>query len=319
VTTPRIVSLLPSATEIVCALGLRDALVGVSHECDFPADVVGLPVLTRSKLDAERPSAEIDRDIKSMVGSGLGIYAIDVDALRALKPDLIVTQDQCEVCAVSYADVRAAVCELTDVATEIVSLRPERLDDVWRDVEPGAAAAGVAARGRTVADDLRARIAALARRTESLPRARLACLEWLDPLMAAGNWVPDLASAAGAICELATPGSHSPWLDFEALVADRPDVLCAMPCGFTLERSHDELAALLGDPRWQELPAVRSGRVFAVDGSSYFNRPGPRLVESAEILAALLHPDTFDHLLPEGAARRVAGRAMTNEAASAPT
>jgi iron complex transport system substrate-binding protein len=303
---PRIVSLLPSATEIVCALGLRESLVGVSHECDFPADVVGLPVLTRSKLDAGRPSAEIDRDIKNLVGSGLGIYEIDVEMLRSLRPDLIVTQDQCDVCAVSYADVRAAVCELTDVATEIVSLRPARLDDVWRDVETVAAAAGITSRGTSVADALRARIAALAARTAGLAQPRLTCLEWLEPLMAAGNWVPDLAAAAGADCELAAAGAHSPWLELAAVLADRPDVLCAMPCGFTLERSHRELAELLDDPRWQELPAVRSGRVFAVDGSAYFNRPGPRLVESAEILAALVHPDELGGLLSAGAVRQVA-------------
>jgi iron complex transport system substrate-binding protein len=296
----RIVSLLPSATEIVCALGLRDALVGVSHECDFPADVVGLPVLTRAKLDASRPSADIDRDVRALLAEGLGVYTIDVDALRDLRPDLIVTQDQCDVCAVSYGEVQKAVRTIAHPGTEIVSLRPSRLDDVWRDVETVATAAGVAARGREVADALRARIAGLAERTAPLPRQRLACLEWFSPLMAAGNWVPDLAVAAGAICDLAAAGTHSSWLEWQALVDDRPEVLCAMPCGFTLERTLDELSTLLREPRWQELPAVRAGRVFAVDGSSYFNRPGPRLVESAEILAGILHPGTLGHLVPRG-------------------
>ncbi len=305
----RIVSLLPSATEIVCALGLRDALVGVSHECDFPAGVAGLPVLTSAKLDASRTSGEIDRDVRKLLEQGLGIYRIDVDALRTLAPDLIVTQDQCDVCAVSYGDVQTAVRAIARPGTEIVSLRPSRLDDVWRDVETVADAAGVASRGHDLATALRSRVTDLAERTARLPKERLACLEWFTPLMAAGNWVPDLAAAAGATCELAEPGAHSSWLDWQALVDARPDVLCAMPCGFTLSRTVGELRDLLREPRWQDIPAVRSGRVFALDGSSYFNRPGPRLAESAEILAGVLHPADLGHLVPDGAARRVAGDA----------
>lgn len=303
----RIVSLLPSATEIVCALGLRSSLVGVSHECDYPHDVVGLPVLTRAKLDASRDSGSIDRDVRHLVADGLGVYTIEVDLLRELRPDLIVTQDQCDVCAVSYTDVCAAVREIAQPGTEIVSLRPSRLDDVWRDVETVAAAAGIAAHGQAVASALRERVAALAARTADLEHPRLACLEWFAPLMAAGNWVPDLAAAAGGICELTRPGAHSSWLEWPALVEDRPDVLCAMPCGFTLERTARELATLLREPRWRDLPAVRSGRVFALDGSSYFNRPGPRLVESAEILAAVLHPSELGRLAPPGAVLEIAG------------
>lgn len=306
----RVVSLLPSATEIVCSLGLRDSLVGVSHECDYPADVVGLPVLTRAKLDASRPSVDIDRDVRSLLSGGLGIYAIDVDTLGRLKPDLIVTQDQCDVCAVSYGEVQAAVRALAHPGTTIVSLRPSRLDEVWRDIETVAEAAGVAERGRSVANALRERVALLTDRTAKAPKQRLACIEWLAPLMAAGNWVPDLAAAAGAICELAQPGAHSGWLDWESLVDDRPDVLCAMPCGFTLERTVDELTELLREPRWQVLPAVRDGRIFAVDGSSYFNRPGPRLAESAEILAGILHPAELGHLVPRGAVQQITADAV---------
>lgn len=309
----RIVSLLPSATEIVCALGLRDALVGVSHECDHPADVVGLPVLTAPKLDPRGTSRAIDDDIRGLVAAGLGVYAIDATLLEELRPDLIVTQDQCDVCAVAYRDVVDAVRRLAHPSTEIVSLRPGRLDDVWRDVETVAAAAGVADRGREVADRLRARVAALEARTASLPRPRIACLEWFDPLMAAGNWVPDLIAAAGGSGGLAASGAHSSWLEWDALVADRPDVLCAMPCGFSLDRTVAELAVMLQEPRWQLLPAVRDGRVFAVDGSSYFNRPGPRLVESAEILAAILHPAELASLAPPGAVAPV--RVVTRAAA----
>jgi len=301
----RIVSLLPSATEIVCALGLRDHLVGVSHECDHPADVVGLPILTAPKLDPGKASRAIDDDIRALVSAGLGVYAIDTARLAELAPDLIVTQDQCDVCAVSYADVTAAVRMLARSSTEIVSLRPNRLDDVWRDVETVASAAGVATRGRSTADGLRARITALGERTARLERPRLSCLEWFDPLMAAGNWVPDLAAAAGAVCTLVAPGAHSSWLEWDALVEDRPDVVCGMPCGFSLARTVNELDLLLREPRWQLLPAVRSGRVYAVDGSSYFNRPGPRLVESAAILAGILHPVECGDVLPRDAVVQV--------------
>jgi iron complex transport system substrate-binding protein len=301
----RIVSLLPSATEIVCALGLRDQLVGVSHECDFPQSVVGLPKLTAAKIDAERPSAEIDRDIRKLVESGLGVYRMNAELLAELKPDLIVTQDQCEVCAVSFSDVLRATRELVGLDVRIVSLRPSRLEDVWIDIETVAEAAGCAARGAELTRALRNRLAALERRTRRLARPRIACLEWLDPLMAAGNWVPDLVELAGGAYDLVDSGAHSAWLDWQRLAASSPDVLCAMPCGFGLDRTRTEITALLREPRWATLPAVSSGRIFAVDASAYFNRPGPRLVESAEILAAILHPEECGDLLPNGAAVRV--------------
>ncbi|MEW6270468.1 MAG: cobalamin-binding protein [Thermodesulfobacteriota bacterium] len=299
--TPRIVSLLPSATEIVCALGLRDHLVGVSHECDFPPDVVGLPVVTASKVDVARRSEQIDADIRALVMSGLGVYTIDAERLAALAPDLIVTQDQCDVCAVPYAEVVAATRALVGSGTQIVSLRPSRLEDVWRDVETVATAAGIAAHGRGVADQLRGAVAELRERTGGLPRPRLACIEWLDPLMAAGNWLPDLADAAGASYQLAAAGTHSGRLEWQTLVDARPDVVCVMPCGFSLARTVTELETRLTEERWRMLPAVRAGRVYAVDGSAYFNRPGPRLVESARILAGICHPDELAGLLPPGA------------------
>jgi iron complex transport system substrate-binding protein len=306
---PRIVSLLPSATEIVCGLGLRADLVGVSHECDHPADVVGLPVVTRAKIDPRRSSREIDDDIRALVQAGLGVYEIDTERLEELAPDLIVTQDQCDVCAVSYEDVVAAVKELTGTNAEIVSLRPSRLADVWDDVRRVAAAAGVAQRGHDLANDLGERMVALGRRTRGLARVRIACLEWLDPLMAAGNWVPELVEIAGGSSDLAAAGRHSPWLDFAAVASLDPEVVCAMPCGFDLPRTARELAGLLRDPRWRELGAIRAGRCFAVDGNAYFNRPGPRLVESAEILAGLLHPAECGSLAPAYAVERVAAPA----------
>jgi iron complex transport system substrate-binding protein len=304
---PRIVSLLPGATEIVCALGLRENLVGVSHECDFPPDVRGLPVVTAPEIDPGCTSREIDRALRERLAAGLSIYRVDEPLLASLAPDLIVTQDQCEVCAVSPRQVLEAIRRIAGGATEILSLRPSRLADVWDDVERVAGAAGVAGRGHDLAEALRARVAALAAATARVgSRPRLACIEWLDPLMVAGNWVPELAAAAGAESLLATAGAHSPWLEWSALEASAPEVLCAMPCGFGLAQTRREIADLVAEPRWQSLPAIRRGRVYAVDGNAYFNRPGPRLVESAEILAGLVHPDAFGHLVPTGAAEVVA-------------
>jgi iron complex transport system substrate-binding protein len=313
----RIVSLLPSATEIACALGLGEQLVGRSHECDFPQTVAGLPVVTAPKIDVQGASAEIDRDLRRIVADGLGVYRIDTERLRALDPDLIVTQDQCDVCAVSYGDVLRAVHDLTGRPIEIVSLRPARLSDVWQDILRVAQAGACPEHGVALVERLRDRLAALESRTRHLERPRLACIEWLDPLMAAGNWLPDLAQVAGGAYELVMPGAHSAWLDWQQLVAARPDVLCLMPCGFTLEQSRRELARLAAREEWQSLPAVRSGRVFVVDGSAYFNRPGPRLVESAEILAALLHPAECGELLPPDASVAVTSTGSVRSTAEA--
>lgn len=289
----------------MCALGLRDALVGVSHECDFPADVVGLPIVTEAKIDVDGDSRAIHEGVTGLVRDGLSVYRIHTDILAELAPDLIVTQDQCEVCAVSYDDVVGAARDLVGTTAEIVSLSPRRLRDVWRDVQTVAAAAGIEDRGEALAGELAGRLAALERRTRRLERQRIACIEWLDPLMAAGNWVPELVEAAGGASDLVDAGSHSPWLEFEDLQRAAPEVLCAMPCGFDLEKTREETAALLRDARWDSLPAVRNDRVFAVDGNQYFNRPGPRLVESAEILAAVLHPEDCGDLLPEGASAKI--------------
>lgn len=313
---PRIVSLLPGATEMVCALGLRDALVGVSHECDFPAGVRGLPVLTAPSIDPSLGSREIDRDVRERLASGLSIYRVDEDLLAELAPDLVVTQDQCEVCAVSPSDLEAAVRRLACGSTEILSLRPSRLEDVWRDVERLGEVAGIEHRGRDVAASLRARIAALAERTSALPHPRTACIEWLDPIMTAGNWVPELARSAGAEPLLAADGSHSVAIGIESLLEAAPEAVCLVPCGFPLAQTRRETGDLLDDARWSSLPAFRDGRVFAIDGNAYFNRPGPRLVESAEILAGMLHPRALGHLVPSGAAERVPLGAATGTVAA---
>jgi iron complex transport system substrate-binding protein len=291
----RIVSLLPSTTEIACALGFEAALVGRSHECDHPPGVVRLPALTEPKLDAAAPSREIDSRVKSLVRDGLSVYRVDALRLRALRPDVILTQDHCEVCAASLADVEAALASWLGAAPVLVSLDPRTLGGVLASVMQVANALGAAERGRELAAELSARIAELAERAQAQPvRPRVACIEWIDPLMAAGNWMPELVTLAGGTSLFGAIGAHSPWLEWDALRAADPDVIAVMPCGFGLARTRAELGPLLGQPGFAELRAVRERRVYLADGHRFLNRPGPRLVESLRILCEILHPDAFE-------------------------
>ncbi|MHB8383628.1 MAG: cobalamin-binding protein [Candidatus Binataceae bacterium] len=290
----RIVTLLPSATEIVCALGFEDELVGRSHECDYPVAVEKLPALTEPKFKVEGTSAEIDNRVKQIVGDSLSVYRVDAARLRELAPDVIVTQSQCEVCAVSEREVEAAVAEWLGMRPKIVSLAPYALADLFTDLKRVATALGAAERGDALAARLRARMDAIAARAGALDtRPTFACIEWIDPMMSAGNWMPELAAMAGGRNLFGRAGEHSPWMKFEELAAADPEVIMISPCGFNIARTLTELPTLVRDPRWSKLRAVRGRRVFIADGNQYFNRPGPRIVESLEILAELLHPEAF--------------------------
>lgn len=290
----RVVSLIASATEIVAALGARDDLVAVSHECDYPPSVERLPRLTEPKFDVSGSSGEIDRRVKQVLRDGLAVYRVDAERLKALQPDVIVTQDQCEVCAVSLADVERAVCDWTGSDVRVVSLRPDALADVWSDIRRVGSALGREEAGEDLVSGLRARMTEIAERARRLPdRPRVATIEWADPLMAGGNWVPELVEMAGGENLFGEVGRHSPWMEWEALVAADPEVVVLMPCGFDLPRVMQDVEMLSGRPEWRGLRAVREGRVFATDGNQYFNRPGPRLAESLEILAEILHPREF--------------------------
>ena len=291
----RIATMLASGTEIVAALGIADQIVAVSHECDYPPEVVGLPVCTESKIDTDGSSAEIDRRVKQVVEQSLSVYRVDGDRLRELKPEIIVTQTQCEVCAVSEQDVVDAVADWLDHKPEIVSLQPDDLAGIWRDIERVAAAAGVPERGEALVLGMRARMKAIADDAAALEaRPRVAAIEWIDPLMAAGNWMPELVGMAAGINLFGEKGKHSPWMRWEDLAASDPDAIVVLPCGFDIERTRAEMPALTGRPGWADLKAVEAGRVFLTDGNQYFNRPGPRIAESLEILAEILHPESFD-------------------------
>jgi iron complex transport system substrate-binding protein len=290
---PRLVSLLPSATEIVCALGAGAQLVGVSHECDFPPEVRGLPVLTSARIDASGSSAAIDAAVRAVIRDALSIYAVDEARLAGLEPDVIVTQDLCAVCAVSLDDVRAAVARLAHRdAIEVVTLTPTRLVDVLDDVERVAAAIGRVDAGGALRGSLQARIDQLAARAAAAPtRPRVVSLEWIEPLMIGGTWMPELIELAGGTAAGAEAGRPAPTITLDELGRLAPDVIVVKPCGFDLARAlgeHDALAAVVA--------AAPRARVVVTDGNAYFNRPGPRLVESLEIMAACVHPARFADL-----------------------
>jgi iron complex transport system substrate-binding protein len=288
----RIVSLLPSATEIVCALGARAELVGRSHECDFPPGLEQVPVLTSSRVGPLPSSRAIDASVRDVLEDALAIYEIDVERLRLARPDVIVTQDLCDVCAVSIDDVRAAVARLARQDVAIVNLHPMRLADIWRDISHVAGAIGRGGNGESLVAALRARVAELAHRA-AMPRRRprVVTIEWLAPVMIGGMWMPELVELAGGEPLVTRPGEHAPTLGRDDLDALEPEVVLVKPCGFSLDRTLDELDVLR-----DALPRGWRARVYVADGNAFFNRPGPRIVESLEILAACVHPRAFEEL-----------------------
>ncbi len=285
--------MLPSCTEIVCALGLGEQLVGRSHECDFPAAIRVLPVCTEPKLDVHAGSAQIDRQVKSLLQNALSLYRINMEMLRALQPDVILTQAQCEVCAVSLPEVEAAVGDWLGARPRIISLSPSTLAGVWKNIQEVADALGVPERGARLIGQLQSRVEEVRRASQRPARSSVACIEWLDPLMAAGNWVPELVELAGGLDLFGEAGKHSPWLNWEAVREHDPEFIVVMPCGFDLARTRAEMPALTRRPDWGKLRAVKNQRVCLTDGNQYLNRPGPRLVESLEILAEIFQPEVF--------------------------
>ncbi|HVB54735.1 MAG TPA: cobalamin-binding protein [Candidatus Acidoferrales bacterium] len=299
----RIVSLLPSSTEICFALGLGQSLVGVTHECDFPPQASYKTVMTRNLLQLEGASpAEIDRHVREALHEGSSLYALDQEALRRSRPDVILTQELCEVCAVAYSQVLEAARLLPGRPT-VLSLEPHSLTDVLRSIADVGQVTGARERAAELVRGLWARLDAVRGAVAGKSRPRVVCLEWLDPLMAAGHWVPDQVDAAGGIDVLGEPGARSRVVSFDEVIAAQPEVILSMPCGYRLEESVAQLGGLAKVAGWKKLPAVKSGQVYAVDGSWYFNRPGPRVVDGIEMLARILHPEAWRGPVPQGFAQ----------------
>ena len=290
----RIVSLISSATEILYAIGLGDRVLAVSHECDYPDAVRKKPRVTFSHIGADQPSQVIDSQVKQLVSRGDPLYGVDADLLAQLKPDLIVTQAQCDVCAVRYEDVVATVESFEALrGTPIVSLNPLSLDEILVDIRRIGEATGAEQSADQFVGSLERRIGNVVKKTSSLSqseRPRVACIEWIEPVMFAANWIPRLIEMAGGKDGLSESGHHSEYGDWKTLVEYDPEIIIVMPCGFNLARTLEEANILRSFANWSSLSAVKSERVFAVDGNAYFNRSGPRIVDSLEILAHLFHP-----------------------------
>jgi iron complex transport system substrate-binding protein len=297
--SPRIVSLLSAATEMVCALGRGDHLVGISHECDYPPEILDRPVVTETKVHPLGTSRDIDSEVRRLVQEGLSVYRIRTDVLQQLKPDVILTQQQCQVCAVSYSDVLEAVNTFLEHEPKVVSLEPMRLTDILDDITRVGQAIGAEAQATELVQHLRERIDHVAQATrEADTRPRVLCIEWLEPLMVAGNWMPEMVELAGGVNLLGKAGAHAPPVQWQEVLASAPEVIIIAPCGFSPERTRRELHWLTVRPEWAELPAVQAGRVYVADGVAYFNRSGPRIVDSLEMLAAMIDPPLGGPLLP---------------------
>lgn len=293
--THRIVSLIASATEIVAALGAEPQLVGRSHECDFPPQVGKLPACSDSRVDVSASGGEIDRQVKNALQEGLSVYRVFEDVLAELDPTVIITQTMCDVCAVSLKDVEEAICERFETSPELVVLEPMCLEDIWTDIAKVGQAIGATNEAEALIENCQTRLRHLEDSTrQQKHHPRVACIEWLDPLMCAGNWVPELVQISGGQNLFGTVGEHSPWMSWDELTAADPEQIVILPCGWDIPRVRKEMSCLSDVPQWKQLTAVRNGQVFVTDGNQYFNRPGPRVVESAEILAEIFYPGDYD-------------------------
>lgn len=286
----KIVSLLPSATEIVCALGLGAHLVGVSHDCDYPPEILGRRVLSDAIVTGQEPSGRIDARIREQVHRGKSVYHLDGAALEVLQPDLILTQELCEVCAPSFHEVREAA-RVLEGRVRLVSLEPHGLDDILSTILEVGTQTGTETAARDLVGRLRDRIVRVQRLQRPEPPPRALCLEWLDPLFVAGHWIPEMVALAGGADGLGRARKDSYVIEWDQIVTYAPEVIVVMPCGFDITRARAEIYLLTGRPGWDSLPAVRTGRVFLTDASAHFSRPGPRIIRGLEILAGLFRAD----------------------------
>ncbi|MBV8390930.1 MAG: cobalamin-binding protein [Mucilaginibacter sp.] len=290
----KIVSLLPAATEIVCAIGLEENLVGRSHECDYPESVKRLPVCSEANIPDNLSSGAIDIKVKELLSDALSVYTVKREVIKQLNPDVVITQAQCAVCAVSLAEVEEALEDYLDRQSTIISLQPESLEAIFNNIREVAAVLDVSAKGDLLVEDLRERVDIIRHKLKFMEnKPTVACIEWLEPMMVSGNWVPELVSIAGGVPVLAENGKHSPYVNWGDILLQNPDVIIVMPCGFSIERTMKEVDLLLQLPGFTDLKAVMNDRFYIADGNQYFNRPGPRIVDSIEILAEIIHPKQF--------------------------
>lgn len=301
----KIYSFIPSATEMLYALGLGDQLCGVTHECDYPPDARGKPVAIRSLSDTSRMGQrEIDNMVVESMSHGHGLYTIDKALLRENPPDVVITQELCEVCSVSLRDVLSTISDLSK-SCQVVSLKPRGLSGVLEDILTVGKACGAEPAAEAVVGSLEARITRARERAEGLDRPRVFCVEWFDPVFASGHWVPEMVGIAGGEDSLGLAGRDSRRIPWELVVAYDPEVLVLMPCGFDVERTAEDVPLLAKNVGWRSIAAVKAGAVFATNGSAYFSRPGPRLVDGLELLSRMVHPSVFGSEIPPDRAKRV--------------
>ena len=287
----RVLSLLSSTTEIIYALGCGDRLVGRSHECDYPEEVSELPICTIPKFNVDGTSREVDDEVKSLVQSALSIYYINEKLLKELKPDIIFTQSQCEVCAVSVSDVENALKNITGLSSRVISVEPNSVEDIFNDILTIAEILNVRKKGKELVELIKVKIDSTEKIVYQKSSPSVAAIEWIDPLMAAGNWVPQLIKVAGGKNLFGEAGKHSPWMKYNDLVEQDPEIIIVMPCGYDIKKSLIEIKTLESKKGWGSLKAVRNRNVYITDGNQFFNRPGPRIIESLEILLEIIHSD----------------------------
>lgn len=296
----RIASLLPSATEILYALGLGDSVVGITHECDFPPEASKKPALIRPRVDPAAPPTELDRQVRELMSRGESLYSVDDALLRSLAPDLIITQDLCHVCAASPDDLATALARMAN-PPDVLSLHPQTLAGVWDDIREIGKATRRLAEADRLANSLTERVARIEALVSASTKPRVACLEWLDPIYVGGHWVPEMVACAGGVDFFGEAGKPSFRVSAEQVIAAQPEIIVVMQCGYGVARNRAEYSRAQFPEGWNDMPAVRAGRVFAVDANSYFSRSGPRLADGVAILAHLFHPEYAIPTIPTGA------------------
>ena len=298
----RIVSLLPSCTEIICKLGYKEHLVGISHECDYPNSISGLPVLTKARLSTKGTSIDINQSVTDLLQRGLSVYDVDASLLKSLSPEIIVTQAQCEACAVSLDQVKEIVSNWTRNKTEIISLEPNNLNEVWSSFDIIAKAMDSPESSSILKTEINERFKLLKDKLNvTKKKPTILCIEWIEPIMVAANWVPELVGLAGGKNVMSVSGTDSNFCSCDEIKKTNPEIIIMMPCGFEIKRTLEDLHYLQEREGWQGLKAVKENKVYVVDGNQYFNRPGPRLVDSAEIMAEIIHSEYFERKFTEDA------------------